>query len=399
MVNDPLYPKIGPYGGILSWATCIYGHEGSTENVEKHESRERLLAEDPLRRFVLLNTLVSRPRSRNRDGSEPPIDDGDALLKIIRARVRDKVAIEFEAEDKDSDADDAERIRKNAGKNYLRLRNMRFPQTDNNSPRYVTMLFEYWDSNRKNFHVADPETFQGRSLAGNGNERGVVSAYMIVRLPSAGAFNDGRYRCVVEVMPAITRRVIEHFLCRQLRRVSDREEWTFEVEKTGSKGKVQRTQYRYTPALELHGDVGRRLDGEARRIMTGMTFTKRAERHRIGDTTDVQQRDFTADVRAQVSLTQAPDDPAERRSWVDRVKDQYLKRGYTVTYSWRNPAGDMFSGAVHSTLDGAADIVMCRREIVTFPAAREAWEPDLDNGVINALKAVLDKDELWERPV
>jgi len=354
------------------------------------------LAEDPFRRLILLNTLVSRSRSRNRDGSEPPVHDGDELLHLIRARVKQNVAIEFLHED--SDADDAERIAKNAGKSYIRLRSMRFPAALDGAPRYVTMLFEHFDANRKNFHVVDPSTFAGRPLTGSDAERGAVSAYVVVKIPPAGSFNDGRYRCVMEVMQPITRRVVEHFLSRQLRRVSDSQEWTFSVEKPAKSGRLQRIEYRYTPALELHGDMGRRLDGSGQRIMTGMTFTKRAEREQIGGATEVHLSEITADVRAHVSLSQAPQDPAERRSWIDRVRAWYADRDYSVSYSWRNPAGDMFSGTVHSTLDGAADVVMCRREFVTFNHAREPWEESLNNSVISALKAVLDRDDLWLRP-
>ena len=94
---------------------------------------------------------------------------------------------------------------------------------------------------------------------GADEERGALSAHVVVRLPIE-QYDDGSYRCAIEAVHSIPRRVIENFLCRQLRRQAAADELEFSVKQFGKKGKIVERNYRYYPRLELFADIGRKID-------------------------------------------------------------------------------------------------------------------------------------------
>ena len=146
-------------------------------------------------------------------------------------------------------------------------------------------------------------------------ERGATSAHVVARLPSAGAYDDGSYRCVVEYAPPITRAMIERFLSRQLRRVAHAEDWSFSILVPGKKGTQKEKKYKYHPKVQLLSDFGRKLNANKGKTLTHVVFTKRQEKQSAGKETDVEHQDFVADVEFRVSAKQAPEDPEEKQGF------------------------------------------------------------------------------------
>jgi hypothetical protein len=212
---------------------------------------------DEHQRIALLNWLVNRSTTRSRT-HDAPLAPMDQLLGILGARLAKGWAIEF-WRGKDS-SDEAERLKLGAGCDFIRLSDMVIDDT--REFRYVTLLLKYADMAVKGFAVEDVQQFTGREIEGNEYERGVVAAHLSFRLPLTESQLDvGKYRCVVESVPTLTRGNIEHFLCRQIRRHTDAEEWTFSViEQKRRRSKPTTKEIHYTPRLELHADVGRKLD-------------------------------------------------------------------------------------------------------------------------------------------
>jgi hypothetical protein len=171
-------------------------------------------------------------------------------------------------------------------------------------------LFEFVDASKRSFSVVDMGKLTGREISGESEERGSLSAHVVVRLPIK-QYDDGSYRCAIEVTPHITRSAIEQFLCRQLRRQASADELTFTAEVSDKKGGVIEKRYRYNPRLELFADIGRKLDFalSGGRELTHMTFTKRSEKKSIGKPTAVDHRDIVADVEFKVAAKQGPRRP------------------------------------------------------------------------------------------
>jgi hypothetical protein len=370
---------------------------GSGDDVEY--GRELRVADAPCCRIVLLNHLVSLSIARTKSEQRPPTEPGYELLKMIFARWNKGTAIEYLAEE--SDADDIARIEKNSGqKSYTRIQHMLMPPAEPGDHRYVAILLEYLDINRHSFHVSNPKTFQGRPIKGEETERGVISAVIMIRLPAEGAYDDGRYRCVVEAMPSLNRAAIEHFLCRQLRRDSDRDKWTYPVDKPQRKG-TKKVPARYTPKLELHaGGFGRKVDGSGgtSKILKSLTFVKRASKESIGEGTDIEHTEFEADLRVHVSAAQGVSEPGGVMAWAKRLRKSFEERGYETSVAFRHAGGDVVTGKIDASLSSAADLMLCQREPVTFATPREIWEATLRPDVVDCLREVLDRDELWERP-
>jgi acetylornithine deacetylase/succinyl-diaminopimelate desuccinylase-like protein len=244
--------------------------------------------------------------------------------------------------------------------------------------------------------VVHQEKYVGREIAGDEMERGATSAHVIVRLPRPDQdFDDGVYRCAFELVHPITRISVQRFLNRQIRREGH---WLFDVVSSNKGKKPKVTEYKYHPKLDLVADVGRKIGhfGADGRALTHIVFTKRSERQSIAQKTSVIHEDVYADVELRVSARQAPDDPDEKRTWVEKLKDIYQKRGYETKLYYRHAGGGTLAGNVHRDIASAADLVMCPKEIISLSKPPKQWSARTNSEVVQLLKAILKKDALWE---
>jgi hypothetical protein len=348
------------------------------------------MADSEFQRLVLLNNIVSRSVARTHD-HKPPMHTGFDLLQLIEKRRVKKVAIEYIGASDDDDED--QRAKNGAGCDFLRLRHCRFEER--NKQRYAILLFEYVDQSVRSFPVVHTTTFSGREIAGDDEERGATSAHFVIRLPGpGGAHDDGSYRCALESAPPITRRDIEAFLSRQVRRGID---WTFSVDIPGKDGKTITKIYRYHPRFNLFADIGRKLgtltDG---RILSHMIFTKRHEKQNVAKPTGVLHEDVYADVELRISAKQGPEDEVQQRSWVEAITTAYKLRGFESRLYYRHIHGGTLSGEVHQAVDGAADIMMCHKEILTLTKQPKRWSVSINTEIVEGMIGLLDNNELWE---
>jgi len=350
-------------------------------------------------RFVLLNRLVSRSATRAPEEHKPPMIPGAQLLEAIERRRSSGSAIEFlglvETE-RDAEKGDKARIRSGKGHDFILLRQMKFEER---SPwKFATLLLEFVDESRRSFSVVHTQNLTGREIAGADEERGSRSTHMVVRLPIK-QYDDGSYRCAIEVAHSIPRNAIEHFLCRQLRRQAAQDGLTFGVKLAGKKGKSVEREYRYNPKLELFADIGRKIDFalSGGRELAHMTFTKRSEKQSIGKPTTVAHQDLYADVELKVSAKQGPEGPAERIAWLSAVRSAYEMRGYETRMYYRHLNGGILSGQVHHALAGATDLVMCQKELISLKREPKEWYPKIDNEINEQMITLLSTDDLWER--
>ncbi len=349
----------------------------------------------PNQRMVLLNHLVSRSITKNRNEEEPPTHGAEELFRIIEQRFQRGWTIEFSNED--SESNENLRLVKNQGKHYWRIKEIKH-QINRDKSATVILLIEYFDADRTHFHVVNPADFSGRSIAGTGLERGACTAHVCVLLPPPGRYDDGEYRCVIEVVPQITRSAIQHLLSRQIRRQCDLEEWSYEVNRVDRRGKKQTKTYRYHPRLELRADVGRNIQSaQVGRVLKNLVFTNTSAKMNTGGSTHKIHEEFTANVQIKISTKDGPKDPGLLAKWVSNIKNYHEKIGYKTRLSFGSADGSHDVGAVAGALEGATDILMCPREVVTFQTAREIWEPFVQPSVVSSLQELLNKDELWQR--
>jgi hypothetical protein len=379
-------------------------------------------------RFVLLNRLISVSKTRARL-YEAPTHGAAELLAIIDNRRGRKVAIEFEDLKVSEDhIDEGIRLEQGKGHNFLRLRQMQWEGRPDEI-RYVTLLLEHIDQDLRRFPVVHTTTFEGREIEGEADERGATAAHIVVRLPPESALNLGNYRCVIEVVPPVTRTSIERFLSCQLRReVLKDGGWMFTVTETSRGKKPVTKEFKYFPKLELYADVGSKFDGDITdgRILASMVFTKRKERQSIGrpahvkeehiraeigfgatsttpidpvDTdADVLEESVLADVEIRVNASQGPSDIAEKRSWAATVRKHYEDLGYKSRLYFRHAVGGpMFAGDVHPAVAGASDLLICPKESICLSEPPKQWRPESDAETVEKMKAILDNDSLWER--
>jgi len=359
---------------------------------------------DNNQRIVLLNTMISRSTTRARD-HDPPTIGALECLNILESRRKKKWAVEFfgvderatsggnNEEQNAAELEDA-RLKQGEGHDCIRLRHMRLEEVGEFV--YATLLVESIDVNARSFPVVHMETYDGREISGETKERGASTAHIVVRIPKQGIYDDGKYRCAIESVHPITRAEIETLLCRQLRRHSDGEEWTFTVHVNKGK-KSEQKNYRYTPRLELNADVGRGLNvGVEDRIPTHMVFIKRAEKQTIGKGTAIDHEEFLADVQLRISASQGPADPADRRTWMQQIQDWYRQRDYEVRLYFRHANGGIIGGDVHKAIAGAADLLMCSREHISLTKPPKRWVSTINGEIATALRELVDRDELWE---
>jgi hypothetical protein len=343
-------------------------------------------------RIILLNTLVSRSTTHARSHT-PPTDRGGDLLQILEDRRSKGWALEYCGKIKDVETDeddDLKRIKAGQGHDYIRLCKLTF--LESGDFEYATGLVEYLDTTVSKFAVVDYQTFEGHELTGKQRERGAVTAHFMARMPKESVHDDGKYRCVIEVVNGITRSDIEMLVCRQLRRFAKASSLTFTGEK---KGKPH--EYRYTPKLELFADVGRKLDvavsGEGQ--LSGMLFTKRKEKQSTADKTAVAHEDFLADVKVYVGASQGPLDPQEKLGWAERIQADFRLRGYDTKVYFRHANGGLSTGELHKSVTAATDLLMCQREHILLEEPPKNWVSDIQPDVAAKMREILDKDSLW----
>lgn len=264
------------------------------------------MAESEFQRIVLLNHFVSRSVSRAPEEHKPPTHSAYDLLQIVEKRRTKKIAIEyFGATDDD---DEAVRAKNGSGHNFFRLRHCRFEERG--KLRYAVLLFEFVDQTITSFPVVHTMNFTGREIAGEDEERGATSAHFVIRMPGpGGAHDDGMYRCALEAVAPITRRDVELFLSRQIRRENN---WEFSIDMPGKAGKKNTKVYQYHPRFNLFADIGRRVgsltDG---RILTHMVFTKRGEKQNVAKPTGVLHNDYLRGCRTKNFGQARPHGPGE----------------------------------------------------------------------------------------
>jgi hypothetical protein len=352
------------------------------------------MAQVEYQRLVLLNRMVSRSASRAPQEHHPPVHSALELMLILEKRRAAGIAIEYlgSTDDKDEEI----RASKGEGHDLLRLSRAHFEQ--GSDARYITLLIEHIDQRVTSFPVVHTKTFDGRDISGDEDERGASSVHVVIRLPKEGAYDDGNYRCAIESMSSgVTRKQIELFLTRQLRRACP--DWTFSatVHKRGRKPKT--TEYRYYPRLELFADVGRKL-GEfvsEGRTLTHMVFTKRSEKESIGQPTAILHEDVIADIEYRISAKQAPADPGEKRTWIENVKQSFELRGFESRLYYRHASGTAMGGGIHQDIAGATDLLICPKEIISLMDQPKRWRNTICPEIVGQMKALLDRNALWER--
>lgn len=345
-------------------------------------------------RIILLNRLVSRSVTRAPQEHKAPLHSGIDLFNIIDQRVKDKVCIEFFNVDENI-VDDAERIKANKNKDSLRINKIQREVVG--SWLYLGMLVTFIDQRITTFPVIDIEEGSGRDLRGGQNERGSFIAHVVVRLPIGSDQRDeGSYRCAVESVTNLSRSNIEKLWSRQLRRVAETQEWSFDVEISG-KRKPETKHYRYHPRIELLADVGRSMfgSGSGAKTLSHLVFTNQHEKRSFPDPTAIHHEDFFASVELRVSAKQGPDDPEEKRSWIEQLKRQYELRGYKTKMYFRSSKGDRITGTVNPSVEGATDLLMCPREVIHTAISPNKWLDAIQPEIYDKMKALLDRDELW----
>ena len=344
-------------------------------------------------RIVLLNRLISRSVSRAPQEHKPPLAPGWELLKIIEQRKKKGFAVEYLGADDDDD--DTKRIKKGADHDCFRLSQFRVDRDAD--ANYVCMLFEFIDNSQQSFPLVHLETFAGREISGAAEERGACSAHVVAKLPNADGFDDGNYRCAFEMVSPITRQAVERFLNRQIRRSG---EWEFSVTAVPKGGKRATTKdYRYHGKFDLVSDIGRKLVsiGADGKVLTQVVFTKRSQREAIGQQTAVKHEEVLADIELRISAKQAPSEPHEREGWVKRLRNNYETRGFETKLYYRYASGGIVSGDIHRDMATAADLMMCPKEFITLTKPPKRWSDKFNSEVIDKLKTLLKKEDLWQR--
>ncbi|MCA1433452.1 hypothetical protein I6F33_10730 [Bradyrhizobium sp. BRP20] len=351
----------------------------------------------PFQRIVLLNGLVARSISKAPSHAKVPIVSGKSMFDALEERRKAAWAIEFfgksETERESEETDDERKIRC-AGLNFIWLRDLKCHTRD--GFRYYQLLLEYVDQQKTTFSVVDTANLNGRDISGHENERGCVSAHVVVRTPVV-AVDSGDYRCVIEVAHSINRKMIEDFLCRQLRRWATQDELSFDVPVPDPKRGNVLKPYRFNPRLELHADVGRNVGsatGPGAEI-SYLIFTKSKEKQSIAGKTHVINEEFDAQVQLKVSAKQGPNDPKARFEWMNALRTYYTQRGYKIKVSFRHVNGAMITGSLPDALAGASDLMICTKDVISLQAARE-WYTTVNRDVVKQMEALLDKDSLWK---
>ncbi|GGC90123.1 hypothetical protein [Chelatococcus reniformis] len=353
------------------------------------------MAENGLTRVILLNRLVSLSTSRAPPDQIPPTLAGRELIQILQHRREANVAIEFLGAT--DDEDEAVRLRNGAGHSFIRLSQIRVSLAGDYA--YATLLFEHVDDTVRSFPVVNTMTYAGREIGGDPSEWGSTAAHMVVRFP-VESYDDGNYRCAVEPHSPITRSLMQTFLSRQLRRYASSVELSFDATVQGKRDRrPKQVPYRFHPKLELWADVGRGMNlvGGKGTVLSHMLFTKRSEVQSIHHGTTLSHEEVVADVDIKVSAKQGPEDADARRSWLADVRKFFEQKGYKAKLYYRHAGGGTLSGGLHHSIEGAADIFMCPKELIALTLPPKRWQPDINDEIASKMKDLVDKDQLWER--
>ncbi|MBW4096288.1 MAG: hypothetical protein HIU81_13455 [Acidobacteria bacterium] len=318
---------------------------------------------DDNQRIVLLNWLISRSTTHAREHAAPTIS-GQSLLDILAGRLVTKQATEQMRSEEGAGGSEGEPTH-----SIMRLSDVHIETTERH--RYVALLVKYLDISIREFSVEDMVDFTGREISGLESERGVTAVHLMTRLPRDESQLDlGRYRCVVDYSAPLTRKRIEYFLCRQLRRQAEAEEWKFSANvKRSKRGKVITKEFKYVPRLELHMDVSRGLNiplSTGTPELSSMKFTKRSERQSIGKKADVKHEEVLANIQIVIHANQGPSEAQEKRNWVSLIRNHYTGLGYDTKLYYRHVNGSVIGGDIHQAIDGATDLLLCPREFLSL---------------------------------
>lgn len=351
------------------------------------------MSEDRNSRIVLLNRLISRSVSRAPQGNYPPTHGADELLRIIDQGRKTNSAIEYEG----LEAKETEIERHEAGMMFPFIRLSDFRIIDRAESRYACLLIEHGDNAARALHLINTRTFQGREISGEEYEFGATSTHLVVRLPTPDESDEGMYRAAVEAVSPITRGQIEWFLCAQLRRHANKNQFEFEADiSSGRKGK--RKPYKYHPRLELVSDVGRKINlGIGGQSVSSIVFTKRGVLREVAGETTIEYDTVVANAEFRINAKEGPTDPDEQIGWFRGMMKHWHDRGFKSRLYFKGLGGKEIGGVVHRDLAGAADLLLCHKERIVFADYPPKWRPSLCDETVRQLIELVDKDELWRQ--
>jgi hypothetical protein len=125
-------------------------------------------------RTVFLNRLISRSVSSAPEEHKPETHGLEELLGILEARRHKGHAIEFLGGL--DDPNEEKRKQNGIGHDFIRLKMLRIDEIDDRP--YATLLIEYVDQSSRTFPVVDVESYKGRELSGEREERGATTAHV-----------------------------------------------------------------------------------------------------------------------------------------------------------------------------------------------------------------------------
>jgi hypothetical protein len=153
------------------------------------------MGDQSFERIALLARLVSSSVTRAPQEYRAPIHGFEELLSIIKKRFDDNLTVEYYGV---TDLkDEAERLKNGSGHDCVRIREINIFEREKWG--YATFLIEYVDNSIKKFPVVNTRTFDGREIEAAEDERGAKTAHVVVRYPIDGSYDDGSYRCAIEL--------------------------------------------------------------------------------------------------------------------------------------------------------------------------------------------------------
>ena len=344
----------------------------------------------PFERHVFLNYMFARSKTMAPREHTPPMHGARELFHLLGQRFANGNAIVFLSAEESEDPDETKASQEKSS--AVRFR--RFGWYENDHHNYLALLVEHIDHLEKTFPVVHRQSFVGRDLQADAEERGSATAHVVVRIPKQGDYDVGEYRTAIEVVHGTSRRIIETLINRLLREMSA--DWTFSVEMKDPRGRRIQKIYKYRPRLELNADIGRSLLGGPRNsTLTHMVFTKRSEKLNTGQETEVEQIDVIGDIEYNISASQAPEDAEERKGWLTKVREKYESLGFKSKLYFRHNAGFTLRAGVRHDESSAADMLLCPKEIVSIDDIERRWRDDMSVATLKALFALLDRDDLW----
>lgn len=349
--------------------------------------------------LVLLNNLLLSSKSRAPEPHAPPLHELHELLQILENRAKGNIAVERPGlRDLDGESD-KERNARALNRDLIRIREIRL--AEDQEWRYAYLLVDHVDAGTRSFPVLNVTTFQGRDLSANEDERGSSTAHVAIRYPNGNSYDNGTYRCTIEHVPKVSRTLIEYVISRQLKRHAQDNKWTFtaSVTRKGARSPKEKS-YKYYPSLQLAANVGQKVGGALQgRTLSHMIFVKKQEKQDIGKKSTIKSTELTLNVEVQVRVNakQGPSDETQKRSWLETVKEFYQSRGFDTKIYYRSAAGSVLGGEIHPDLASATDVVLCPRAEISLSASPKKWRESMNKEIVQQMKELLDKDELWER--